>query len=138
MSKSTYTSGPSSQPSFTEPPHTEIPPHQTPHAPDHAPWMDLSTQISSLDTHMEKLAIVNDTRFYSIEYCMDQYKTGFTTQFEYLQQRFEHMEARMDQHQAEFEHFQQRIEHIEGCQKSQHKEMMAYRRSVFPPPPPQP
>ena len=61
MSKSTYTSGPFSQPSFTKPPHTEIPPHQTSHAPDHAPWMDLSTQISSLDTQMEKLAIVNDT-----------------------------------------------------------------------------
>ena len=49
MSESTYTAGPSSQPSFTELPHTEIP-SQAPHAPDHASWMDLSSQISSLGT----------------------------------------------------------------------------------------
>ena len=40
-SEATQTAGPSFQPSFTELPHTEIP-SQTPHAPDHAPWMDLS------------------------------------------------------------------------------------------------
>ncbi|KAL6321058.1 hypothetical protein AAG906_012044 [Vitis piasezkii] len=76
--------GPSSQPSFTEPPHTEIPPHQAPHTPDHAPWMDLSTQISSLGTRMEELAVVSDTRFYSMEDCMDQYQASFTSQFEHL------------------------------------------------------
>ena len=82
-----YTARPSSQPSFTKPSHTEIPPHQAPHAPDHAPWMDLSAQ----------LVVINDTRFYSIEDRMDQYQAGFTSQFEYLQQRFECIEDRMDQ-----------------------------------------
>ena len=104
MYKPTYTTRPSSQPSFTEPPHIEIPSHQAPHAPDHAPWMDLSAQISSLGTHMEELAIVSDTRFYSMEDLMDQYQTGFTSQFEYLQLRFERMDDRMDQHQVVFEH----------------------------------
>ncbi|KAL6340795.1 hypothetical protein AAG906_031905 [Vitis piasezkii] len=42
MSDLTYIMGPYSRPSFTEPPHTEIPPYQAPHAPDHSPWMDLS------------------------------------------------------------------------------------------------
>ncbi|RVW59735.1 hypothetical protein CK203_100240 [Vitis vinifera] len=63
------------------------------HALDHASWMDLSAQISSLDTRMEELAV-----------------------------------------QAIFEHLQQRIERIESRQESQHEEMMAYLRSVFPPP----
>ncbi|RVW88445.1 hypothetical protein CK203_043886 [Vitis vinifera] len=62
----------------------ETSPHQTPHAPDHAPWMDLSAQISSLGTRMEELVVVSDTRFYSMEDHMDQYKTGFTSQFEYM------------------------------------------------------
>ena len=48
------------------------------------------------------------------------------------------MEDRTDQHQAAFEHLQQMIERIEGCLESQHEEMMAYLRFVFPPPPPQP
>ncbi|RVW51339.1 hypothetical protein CK203_075500 [Vitis vinifera] len=48
ISESTYTVGSSSHPSFTKPSHTETSLHQAPHAPDHAPWMDLSTQISSL------------------------------------------------------------------------------------------
>ena len=138
MSELTYTVGPSSQPSFTESPHTETLPHQAPHAPDHAPWMDLSTQISSLGTRMEKLAVIGDTRFYSMDDRMNQYQTGFTSQFEYLQQRFECMKDRMDHQQVAFEHFQQRIEHIESRQESQHEEMMAYLRSMFPPPPPQP
>ena len=46
---------------------------------------------------MEGLAVVSDTRFYSMENRMDQYQTGFTSQIEYLQQRFEPMEDRMDQ-----------------------------------------
>ncbi|RVW30331.1 hypothetical protein CK203_094507 [Vitis vinifera] len=102
MSEPTYTTRPSSHPSFTEPSHTKIPSHQAPHTPDHAPWMDLSAQISSLDTRMEELAVVNDIRFYSMKNHMDQ------------------------------------IERIESLQESQHEEMMAYLRSVFPPPPPQP
>ncbi|RVX10230.1 hypothetical protein CK203_016183 [Vitis vinifera] len=101
-------------PSFTEPSHIEIP-SQAPHAPDHAPWMDLSTQISSLGTRMEELAVVNDTYFYSMEDHINQYQTDFTSQFEHLDQRLRHIEERMDQ---------------------QHEEMMAYFRSVFPPPPP--
>ncbi|KAL6349634.1 hypothetical protein AAG906_035795 [Vitis piasezkii] len=79
ISKPAYTAGPSfTEPSFTEPPHPEIP-SQAPHAPDHAPWMDLSAQISSLGTRMEELAVVSDTRFYSMEDRIDQYQTGFTT-----------------------------------------------------------
>ena len=85
MSEPTYTTSPSSHPSFTEPSHTKIPSHQAPHTPDHAPWMDLSAQISSLDTRMEELAVVNDIRFYSMENRMDQYWTSFTSQYEYLQ-----------------------------------------------------
>ena len=45
---------------------------------------------------MEELIVVSDTQFYSIEDRMDQYQTGFTYQFEYLQQRFERMKDCMD------------------------------------------
>ena len=135
MSTLTYTTGTSSQSSFTKLPHTEIP-SQAPHTPDHAPWMDLSTPISSLGTRMEELAVVDDTRFYSMEDLMDSYQTGFTSQFEHLQQRFKSIEERMDQQQTIFEHFQQMIERIESRHKSQHEEMMAYLRSVFPLPQP--
>ena len=138
VSEPTYIVGPSSQPSFIEPPHVEIPPHQVPHAPDHVLWMDLSPQISSCDTCMEEFIVVSDTRFYSMEDHMDQYHTDFTSQFEYLQQRFESMEDRTDQHQAAFEHLQQMIERIKGRLESKHEEMMTYLRFVFPPPPPQP
>ncbi|RVW63873.1 hypothetical protein CK203_055709 [Vitis vinifera] len=79
MSRPPYTTGPSSQPSFTKPLSTEIPSHQAPHVLDHAHWMDLSTQISSLDTRMEELVVVSDTQFYSMEDHMDQYQTGFTS-----------------------------------------------------------
>ncbi|RVW26648.1 hypothetical protein CK203_096516 [Vitis vinifera] len=84
ISKSAYTAGPSES-FFIEPSHVEIP-SQAPHVPDHAPWMDLFAQISSLGTCIEELAI-----------------------------RLGRIEERMDQ---------------------QHEEMMAYLRSVFPPPPP--
>ena len=40
----------------------------------------------------------------------------------------------MDQQQATFEHILQRLDR----QESPHEEMMAYLRSVFPPPLPQP
>nr|CAN68883.1 hypothetical protein VITISV_015907 [Vitis vinifera] len=53
MTDPSYIAGPSSQPSFTKLPHTEIP-SQAPHAPDHAPWMDVSAQISSLGTRIEE------------------------------------------------------------------------------------
>ena len=39
--------------------------------------------------------MVNDTRFYSLEDCMDQYQTKFTSQLEHLQQRIEFIEDRM-------------------------------------------
>ena len=97
MSESTYTVRPSSHPSFTKIPHTKIPFYQVPHTPNHAPWMDLSAQINSLGTLMEELAVVSDTRFYSMEDRIDQYQTGFTTQFKHLQQRFERIEDSMDQ-----------------------------------------
>ena len=113
MFESAYTMGPFSHPSFTKPHHTKTSPHQAPHAPNHALWMDLSTHISSLDTRMEELAVVSNTRFYS-------------------------MEDHMDQEQATFEHLHQMIDGMESHQESQHKEMMTYLHSMFPPPPPQP
>ena len=111
MTEPSFAAGHSSQPSFTELPS------QAPPTPDHPPWMDLSAQISSLGSRMEELAVVHDTRFYSMEDRIDQYQAGFTSQFEHLVQRIEHLESR---------------------QESQHEEMMAYLRSVFPPPPSQP
>ncbi|RVW12894.1 hypothetical protein CK203_106964 [Vitis vinifera] len=53
------------------------------------PWMDVSAQISSLGTRMEELALVSDTRFYSMKDHIDQYQTGFTFCFEHFQQIFE-------------------------------------------------
>ena len=84
MTEPSYIAGPSSHPSFTELPHTEIP-SQAPHAPDHAPLMDVSAQISFLGTRMEELALVHDSRFYSMEEHMDQYQTGVTSQFDHFQ-----------------------------------------------------
>ena len=117
LSEPTFIVGPSTQSSFTEPHHTEIPSPQAPLALDHAPWMDLYAQISFLGTRMEELAMVSDTQLYSMEDRMDQYQASFTSQFEYLQQRIECIKDR--------------LEH-------QHKEVMAYLCSMFPPPPPQP
>ena len=48
---------------------------------------------------------------------IDQYQASFTSQFEYLQQRIERIEDRLER---------------------QHEEMLVYLRFVFPPPPPQP
>ncbi|RVW97881.1 hypothetical protein CK203_021213 [Vitis vinifera] len=73
MTEPSYTARPSSQPSFTELLHIELP-SQAPHTPDHAPWMDVSAQISSLGTRMEELALVHDTLFYSMEEHIDQYQ----------------------------------------------------------------
>ncbi|WKA11723.1 hypothetical protein VitviT2T_029196 [Vitis vinifera] len=115
---------------MTEPSFTELP-SQAPHAPEHPPWMDLSAQISSFGTRMEELAVVHDTRFYSVEDRIDQYQAGFTSQFEQLAQRIERLESRQ-------ERLESRQERLESRQESQHEEMMAYLRSVFPPPPPQP
>ena len=85
MTELSYTAGPSSQPSFTEFPHTKLP-SQAPHAPNHTTWMDVSAQISSLGTRMEELALVHDTRFYSMEEHMDQYQTRVTSRFDHFQQ----------------------------------------------------
>ena len=87
---------------------------------------------------MEELALVHDTHFYSMKERIDQYQVGFTSRFEHFQQRFERIKKRMDQQQSTVEHLQQSIERIESCQTSQHEEMMAQLRSMFPPPPPQP
>ena len=126
MTEFVFTEGPSTQPSytnpslsgptFTKPTYTKIPLPQAPPTPDHAPWIDLSAQISSLGNRWRSLQW-SVTRFYSMEDKMDQYQTRFTSQFEY---------------------FQQRIDHIQDHMERQHKEMMAYLHFVFPPPPPQP
>ena len=87
---------------------------------------------------MEELTLVHDTRFYFMEEYMDQYQTSVTSRFEHFQQRFERIKERMDQQQATFEHLQQSIDRIESRRASQHEKMMAYLRSVFPPPPHQP
>nr|CAN62892.1 hypothetical protein VITISV_021515 [Vitis vinifera] len=100
MTESSFTTGPSSQPSFTELPS------QAPHVPDHTPWMDLSAQINSLGTCIEELALVHDSRFYSMEEHLDQYQTRVTSRFDHFQQRFERIEERMDQQQATFDHLQ--------------------------------
>ena len=134
MSEPIYTARPSSQPSSIEPPHAQTSAHQAPYTPDHASWMDLAAQISSLGTRMEELAVVIDTGFYSMEDRMGHYQIGFIDQFECLQQRFQTIEDRMDQQQTTFEHILRRLDR----QESQHEDMMAYLRSVFPPPPSQP
>ena len=85
MYELTYTEGPSTQSSFIEPSHIEIPPPQSPLAPDHALLMDLFAQISFLGTHMEEPVVVSDSQFYSMEDCMNQYQAGFTSQFEHHQ-----------------------------------------------------
>ncbi|RVW38981.1 hypothetical protein CK203_100079 [Vitis vinifera] len=54
MTETGYTAGPSGQPSFTEPHHTHTSPGQAPDAPEHAPWMELSAQITSLGTRIEE------------------------------------------------------------------------------------
>ena len=97
MSEAVHTTGTSSQPSFTDPPHAHTSPHQAPYDPSQAPWMDLGAQISSLGTRMEELAVVNDMRFHSMEDRMDHYQTGFTEQFQCMQKRFQSIEDRMDQ-----------------------------------------
>ncbi|KAL6348531.1 hypothetical protein AAG906_013151 [Vitis piasezkii] len=79
------------------PSHAEIS-SQAPHAPDHAPWMDLSAD-RSLGTRMEELAVVSDTRFYSMEDRIDQY-----------------------------------LGVLRSVWINKHEEMMAYLRSMFPPP----
>ena len=81
MIEPVFTEGPSTQPShtdpffsrltFIEPTYIEIPLPQAPPTPDHAPYMDLATQINSLGTRMEEVVVVKDTRFYSMEDRMD-------------------------------------------------------------------
>ena len=59
--------------------------------------------------------MVSDTRFYSMEDCMDQYQASFTSQFEYLQQMIDRIRDRLE---------------------LQHEKMMPYLHSMFPPPQP--
>ena len=87
---------------------------------------------------MEKLALVHDSCFYSMKEHMDRYQTRVNSRFDHFQRRFERIEERMDQQQATFEHLQQSIDRIKSRQVSQHEKMMAYLRSMFPPPLPQP
>ena len=54
MTETGYTAGPSGQPSFTEPHYTHTSPGQAPDAAEHAPWMELSAQITSLGTRIEE------------------------------------------------------------------------------------
>ena len=124
MFKPTFIAGPSTQSSFTESSselaftkatHFEIQLAQTPLALDHAPLMDLSALISSLSTHMKEFAVVSDTRFYSMEDCMDQYQVGITSQFEYLQQMIDRIKDRLER---------------------QHEKMIPYLHFMFPPPQP--
>ena len=61
--------------------------------------------------------MVSDKCFYSMEDCMDQYQANFTLLFNYLQQRIDRIEDRLER---------------------QHEEMMSYLHSMFPPLPPQP
>ena len=87
MIASAFTKRPSTQTSYIEPSfsrpaltkltYTEIPQPKAPPVPDHAPRMCLSAQINSLGTHIEELAVVSDTRFYSMEDRMDKYQTRF-------------------------------------------------------------
>ena len=83
MFESTYTAGPSTQPSFIDssfgPGFTEIPPPQEPLASDHTSWMNISAQISPLGSRMEELVVVSDTQFNSMEDRMDQYQASFTS-----------------------------------------------------------
>ena len=83
FSKPSYNESSFSRPTFIDPTHTKIPHPQAPSSLDHAPWIDLFTHISFLGTHMEKLAVVSDTCFYSIEDRMDRYQASFTSQFQY-------------------------------------------------------
>ena len=86
MTEPSFTTGPSSQPSFIElPSQAPHAPNHAPHAPDHAPWIDVSSQISFLGTRMEELALTHDSRFYSMEEHMDQYQTGVTSRFDHFQ-----------------------------------------------------
>ena len=48
-----YTEPSFSKPAFTKPTYTEIPQPQAPYTLNHAPWMDLSAQISFLGTFHE-------------------------------------------------------------------------------------
>ncbi|RVW71449.1 hypothetical protein CK203_057579 [Vitis vinifera] len=95
-SEAMHTAGTSSHPSFTDPPHAHTSPHQAPYGPSQA-WMDLGAQISSLGAQIEELAVVKDMRFYSMEDRMDHYQTGFTEQFQCMQQRLQSIEDRIDQ-----------------------------------------
>ncbi|KAL6327841.1 hypothetical protein AAG906_026515 [Vitis piasezkii] len=122
-SEAMHTAGTSAQPSSIDPPHAHTSPHEAPYR-----------LISSLGARIEELAIVKDMRFHSMEDRMDHYQTGFTEQFQSMQQRFQSIEDRMDQKQATFAHILRGL--IAGTNK--HEDMMAYIRSVFPPAPPKP
>nr|CAN69069.1 hypothetical protein VITISV_007586 [Vitis vinifera] len=77
-----------------------------------------SLTISSIGTRIEELALVHDSRFYSMEEHLDQYQIGVTSRFDHFQQRFERIKERMDQQQATFDHLEQYMDRIESRQAS--------------------
>ncbi|KAL6340644.1 hypothetical protein AAG906_010552 [Vitis piasezkii] len=72
-------------------PELDIHPLQSKGVPFEATFSELMmseltcTMGPSTQQHMEELAIVSDTQFYSMEDHMDQHQAGFTSQFGYLQ-----------------------------------------------------
>ena len=105
MTEIAFTKGPSIQPSYTElaffkpayskPTYTKEPPPYALLTPAHAPWMDLSAQVSLVSTRMEELVVIKDICFYFMDDRMDQYQSSFPSQLEYLQQRINRIEDRM-------------------------------------------
>lgn len=78
MIEPAFTEGSFTQPantklSYSQPACTEIPQIYAPPTSEHAPWVDLLAQISSLRPFMKELVVIGDRRFYSMEDCMDRY-----------------------------------------------------------------
>lgn len=66
--------------------------------------MDLFAHINSLGICMEELSMISDTWFYSTEDRMDQYQSGFRSQYEQLFTQIAHIFARQDQIESCLEH----------------------------------
>ena len=70
---------------------------------------------------------------YSMDDRIDHYQTGFTSQFEYLQQKIDCIEDLMEQMINHIEDLmERRINRIENRMERQHEKMMTYLCSVFP------
>ena len=125
---------------FTKPAFTKVPlppatkftaTHESPQVKQQY-WMNLFEKISSLGTQIEKLVLISDHQFYSIEDHMDRYQANFTTQIEQLQRSFT----------TQFKHLQMsfaaQFDQYQAATATYHAEMMAYLGLVFPSTPPQP